>query len=289
MVSQDNIKFLKASGRRYILGTPRGMLKQFERELLRSDWQQVREELQVKLCPSADGQETFILCRSAQRREKEKAMHARFEQRIEQGLKQIEAGCQRRNYKPGVIERRVGKLLGRNTRAAGLFEVRVEANEHGAALLKWSKVESWRRWAELSEGCYLLRTNVNDWSAQELWEAYIQLTEAEAAFRVHKSDLSVRPIWHQIEERVQAHILVCFLAYVLWKTLAQRCKVAGLGDEPRKMLDELKEIQMVDVVLPTRKGTEIRKRCMSRPTKHQAILLHHLGLSLPSSIKMTEM
>jgi len=125
--------------------------------------------------------------------------------------------------------------------------------------------------------------------SQELWEAYIQLTEAEAAFRVHKSDLSVRPIWHQIEKRLQAHILVCFLAYVLWKTLAQRCKVAGLGDEPRKVLDELKEIQMVDLVLPTQKGTEIRKRCVSRPTKHQTILLQHLGLNLPSSIKMTEM
>jgi hypothetical protein len=88
---------------------------------------------------------------------------------------------------------------------------------------------------------------------------------AEAAFRIHKSDLRIRPIWHQKTERVQAHILVCFLAYVLWKTLAQLCRQAGLGDEPRRALDELKHIRLVDVVLPTRQGIDIRKRCVARP------------------------
>jgi len=100
------------------------------------------------------------------------------------------------------------------------------------------KGADWRDWAALSEGCYILRSNVTDWKDQDLWEAYIQLTEAEGAFRIHKSDLSLRPVWHQKPDRVQAHILVCFLAYVLWKTLAQLCRQAGLGDEPRKVLDE---------------------------------------------------
>ncbi len=109
----------------------------------------------------------------------------------------------------------------------------------------------------------------------------MQLTEAEAAFRIHKSDLSIRPIWHQKEERVLAHILVCFLAYVLWKTLAQLSRQAGLGDEPRRVLDELAEIRLVDVVLPTRDGTEIRQRCVSRPTEHQQILLDRLRLRCP--------
>src|SRR6266571_3841330 len=104
----------------------------------------------------------------------------------------------------------------------------------------------------LSEGCYLLRSNVTDWSGEELWRAYMQLTEAEAAFRIHKSDLSLRPIWHQKKQRVQAHVLVCFLAYVLWKTLGQMCQAAGLGHEPRKVIDELGAIKLVDVVLPTR-------------------------------------
>ena len=67
----------------------------------------------------------------------------------------------------------------------------------------------------------------------------MQLTEAEAAFRIQKTDLQLRPIWHQKKERVQAHILVCFLAFVLWKTLAQLCQCAGLGHEPRKVFEEL--------------------------------------------------
>ena len=115
----------------------------------------------------------------------------------------------------------MGRLLGQNSRAAKLFEVTVEGDRGGRVQLQWTKRESWREWARISEGCYLLRSNVTDWNGEELWRAYIQLTEAEAAFRVHKSDLQLRPIWHQNEKRVQAHILVCFLAYVLWKTLAQ--------------------------------------------------------------------
>lgn len=141
----------------------------------------------------------------------------------------------------------------------------------------------------MSEGCYILRSNVNNWSAEELWKAYIQLTEAESAFRIHKSDLSLRPIWHQKTERVQAHILVCFLAYVLWKTLARLMSASGLGDEPRKVLDEIAQIQVVDVVLPIKSGVEIRRRCVARPTKHQAILLQHLRLSLPTNLKVVEM
>jgi hypothetical protein len=143
---------------------------------------------------------------------------------------------------------------------------------------------SCRAWAALSEGCYMLRTNIEDWSGEELWRAYIQLTEAEAAFRIHKSDLRIRPVWHQKTERVQAHILVCFLAFVLWKTLGQMCKAAGLGDEPRRVFEQLGKIRVVDVIMPTRSGHEIRRRCVSRPTEHQAILLQRLGLNLPKNL-----
>lgn len=282
MVSADNIAFLKRSGRRYIVGTPKSMLKQFERELLSADWHTIRDGLEVKLCPSPDGEETFVLCRSRDRREKEKAMHGRFEQRIEEGLRRIEATCQKQRLEPVVVAQRVGRLLGQNSRAAALFHTEIKSSSDGRATLHWKKIESWRDWAALSEGCYLLRSNVKDWSDEDLWKAYIQLTEAEAAFRIHKSDFSLRPIWHQKEERVLAHILVCFLAYVLWKTLAQRCQRAGLGHEPRRVFEELGKIQLVDVVLPTRQGTEIRRRCVTQPTDHQAILLAHLGLNLPS-------
>ena len=289
MMSEKNIRFLRQGKRHYIIGAPKSALKQFEQELLREDWQSIRDGLEVKLCPSSDGEETFILCRSRDRGEKEKAMHERFEKRIEEGLKKIEARCSKKKCEPVKIATRVGKLMGRNSRAAGLFHVDVETEPDGRAKLVWRKVEAWRDWAQLSEGCYLLRSNVADWSAEDLWKAYIQLTEAEAAFRIHKSDLRIRPIWHQKDERVLAHILVCFLAYVLWKMLGELCRAAGLGSEPRRVLAELGKIAMVDVVLPTRSGVEIRRRCVTRPNDHQAILLQRLGLHLPTHLENTTM
>ncbi len=290
MVSDENIEFLKQDDRRYIVGTSKGMLKKFEQELLKSDWHEVRAGVEVKLCQAPDGDdETFILCRSRDRHKKDEAILRHFEQRIEERLTKMAARCQKQKRDPMKVEREVGRLLGKNTRAAKLFEVEVEVADEGRARLKWKKVEDKRDWAELSAGCYLLRSNVNDWSDEELWKAYIQLTEAEAAFRIHKSDLSIRPIWHQKEDRVLAHILVCFLAYVLWKALGQLCERAGLGSEPRRVLTELSELRLVDVVLPTRDGTEIRKRCITRPSEHQSILLDHLGLHLPTQIKQTQM
>ena len=285
MAGEDNVRFLRAGGRRYIVGTAKNSLRRFERELLAEDWRQVHEGLEVRITPAPGGEEVFILCRSAERRAKEQAMHERFEKRIEDGLAKIHASCQKKKQKPVTIATRVGRLLGRNTRAAALFDVRVEADGGGFARLRWSKLERWREWARLSEGCYLLRSNVTDWSPEDLWRAYIQLTEAEAAFRVHKSDLAIRPVWHQKQHRVQAHILVCFLTYVLWKTLAASCRQAGLGDEPRQVFEALSEIALVDVVLPTRDGTLIRKRCISQPTQHQQILLQRLGLKLPTTLE----
>jgi transposase len=180
-----------------------------------------------------------------------------------------------------VIERRVGKLLGKNSRAAGLFDIHVEKGSGGGAKISWTKRDEWREWSRLTEGCYLLRSNIKDWDAEELWRGYIQLTQAEDAFRIQKNDLDIRPIWHQKEERVLAHILVCFLAYVLWKTLGGLCRQAGLGDEPRKVFHELSQIKLTDVIVPTRNGKEIRLRCVGTPTKHQQILLQHLKLNLP--------
>lgn len=287
MASEGNVAFLRENGRRYILGTPKSQLRRFERELLEEGWETIRDGLEVKLCPGPEGEETFILCRSAQRREKEKAMHARFEKRIETGLEKIAQACRKYKRKPAVIERRIGRLLGQNSRAAGCFKVEVKGKDR--AQVVWSKVEAWREWSNLSEGCYLLRSNITNWTASELWETYIQLTEAEAAFRIHKSDLSIRPIWHQKPERVQAHILVCFLAYVLWKALGQLCERAGLSREPRKVLEEISQIRTVDVVLPTKQGLEIRRRCVAEPTKHQAILLAYLGLTLAKQLKVHKM
>jgi len=216
-------------------------------------------------------------------------MHDRFERRIEEGLKQIAAGCEKRRYQVSVVERRVGRLLGGNSRAAGLFDIQVGQGPTGEAKVSWKKKGLWREWSQLSEGCYMLRTNIQDWSPEELWRAYIQLTEAENAFRVHKSDLRIRPVWHQREERVRAHILICFLAYVLWKTLANLCRQAGLGDEPRKVFQALSQIKITDVILPTRNGREIRLRCVGTPTPHQRILLQRLKLALPRRYKTRDL
>ena len=289
MISEENVRFLKEARRRYIVGTPKGMLKRFERELLAQDWHQVHTGLEVRLCPAPGGEELFVLCRSAQRKEKEQAMHERFEKRIEEGLEKIAVSCRKRKQEPVVVAQRVGRLLGQNSRAAGAFQVQIVPDANGLAKFSWKKVDRWRQWARLSEGCYLLRSNVMEWSPEELWRVYIQLTEAEAAFHIQKSDLQLRPIWHKKAMRVEAHILVCFLAYVLWKTLAQLCQRAGLGNEPRKVFQELAEVTLVDVLLPTRSGVTIRKRCVSRPTEHQAILLQRLGLQLPSSLEAARM
>jgi transposase len=291
MVSEDNLKFLRDGGRRYIIGTPKSMLRKFEAELLKEDWHTIREGLDVKLCRHeeiAKG-ELFIVCRSSDRRLKDEAIVRRSEQKIETRLKSMTERCEKQNRDVQKVEREVGRLLGQNTRAARLFEVVVETNDTGHARLVWRKIRCQTDWATLSAGCYLLRTNVHDWTDEELWKAYIQLSEAESAFRIHKTDLQLRPIWHQKEDRVDAHLLVCFLAYVLWKTLGGLCQRAGLGSESRRVLSELSEIRSMEVVLPTDKGVELRRRCVSRPSEHQAILLQRLGLQLPSRISQHEM
>jgi len=290
MVSGENLEFLRTGDRRYIIGTPKSQLKRFERQLLTRDWHEIRGGLEVKLCACPDGGgETFILCRSRDRREKERAMHVRFEKRIEEGLTKIAASCTKSRHDAVKIAERVGRLLGQNTRAAGLFDVQVRADDKGAAQITWTKVEKWRAWAELSEGAYVLRSNVSDWTHAEIWHAYIQLTQAEAAFCIQKSDLSLRPVWHQKEDRVLAHILICFLAYVLWKFLGQLCRRAGLGDEPRRVLDELAEMRTVDVILTTKDGRELRTRCIAKPTDHQRILLERLGWQLPAGLDREKM
>jgi transposase len=286
MISAANLAWLKERGSRYIVGTPKGELKRFEQDLLKGTWKEIREGLDVRIVPGDSGSETFILCRSADRAAKERAMRQRFEQRIEKGLEAIAKGCARRKYDPGVVERRVGRLLGLNSRAARLYTVDVTRDASGLVGVTWSRKASAVASAERREGCYLLRSNVADWTAEELWKAYMQLTEAESAFRIQKDDLRLRPVWHQTAERVQAHILVCFLAYVLRKTLDGWSRHAGLGQSVPTLLEEFARIQSTDVVLPTKEGPTVRLRCVVRPDRAQTILLQHLGLELPHRLRL---
>jgi transposase len=292
MSSAENVAWLQETGRRYLIGTPKSELKKWSHAMADAkDWRTVREGVEAKLCPGPDGTETFLLCRSADRRKKEQAMHERFAKRIEVRLESLgrRLARSRKRLDRATINRQIGRILGQNSRAAGRYQIRVEeepTRDSGLRLV-WSAKPEWDAWAQHSEGTYILRTNVRDWSSEELWRTYIQLTEAEAAFRIHKSDLSIRPIWHQKPERVQAHILVCFLAYVVWKTLEQWQVRAGLGNSPRTILEELRRIQSTDVVLPLADGSsrELRIRCVVRPDKAQALLLDRLGLRLPERLR----
>lgn len=285
IASEKNLEFLRQRGAFYVVGTPKSTLKEFEKELLEEGWTEVEPGVQVKACPGPGGMETFVLCRSQDRREKEKAMHDRFRGRIERALEKL-SGRLARARKPverGSVERQIGRLLGKNTRAARAFSIRLEeAPERGSGLrLVWSRNEAWAEWAGLSEGHYLLRTNLVGWKPEDLWKTYIQLTQAESAFRIEKTELKVRPIWHQREERAQGHILFSFLAYVLWKTLEQWMARSGLGNGPRTVLEEFERIKVVDMVLPTSTGRKLRLRCVSNPDQGQRILFRRLGIELP--------
>jgi len=292
MTSEDNIAWFWQTQRRFLVGTPKSELKKWEQEILEEkDWRIVREGLEVKLCAGRDGRETFVLCRSADRRKKEEAMHEKFTARIEEGLQSLKRRLDRSKKKVerGGVDRQIGRLLQRNSRAAGRFTIEVKEDTTRACGLSfsWSTNAAWQRWAAATEGCYILRTNITDWTPEALWQTYIQLTEAESAFRIQKSQLSIRPVWHQKKERVQAHIFVCFLAHVLWKTLELWQERAGLGNSPRTVIDELARIQTADVILPTAEqpSRELRIRCVVRPDPAQKQLLDRLGLRLPERLR----
>jgi transposase len=289
MASAGNLAWLRETGRRYIIGAPKSELKAFAGALAApTGWHTVQEGVEVKLCRNPETGETVILCRSADRRSKERAIHDRFSRRIEAALERLAAGIVRskKRLDPATVNRQIGRILQRNQRAAARFTITLEPDRCPAGFrLSVACNASFDDWAELSEGAYLLRSNIDDWSDQQLWKAYIQLTQAEAAFRIQKDQLNLRPIWHQREDRVQAHILVCFLAFVLWKSLEMWQQRAGLGNSPRTILEELARIQSHDVVLPTAAHDHIRLRCVAQPDTDQAALLDRLGIVLPKRMR----
>jgi hypothetical protein len=294
MVSEDNLKLLRQRGGSYIVGTPKALLRRFEQYLTDKDWHEVQAGVEVKLVPGPAGQETFILARSADRREKEKAMHQRFLERMEVQLQKLQAAAESGRLRdPSVAHQRLGRLKERYWRAAGAFEVRIQALAQPAGAprlaVTWMRNPRWGEWTALAEGCYLLRTNLVGVEPATLWRQYIQLTEAEWAFRISKDELEIRPVFHQDEDRVLAHILVCFLAYVLWKALAQWMRCAGLGDAPRTLVAELAKIKSGDVVLPAAmadgSARTIHLRCVTTPDEAQKVLLNRLGLKLPQRLR----
>jgi transposase len=289
MVSEDNIKFMRQRGARYLVGTPKSLLKKFERELLGKGWEEVHPGVEVKICPHPEGGETFVLCRSEGRKDKETAILNRFIVRLEAGLGKLkelaDKGKLRDRQK---AERRIGRLLERNSRAASLFTVTVTETTVGKdnrLAVDIRKNEDRYQWALQSGGSYILRTNWTEADPKTIWKRYIQLTEVEDAFRAEKHDLGMRPIYHRKQDRTQAHILVCFLALAMWRTLQQWMKASGLGTAPRKLMEELREVRFLDVLLPARDKT-IRLRVVSTPPKELKVLLQRMKVLLPNKPKI---
>lgn len=286
MASDANFEWLINGGRRYVIGACRSDLRRYEQQLVEAkDWKRIRDDIEVKLCPGANGSETYILCRSEARKEKDRAIVGRAAERLSVGFERLRKrlATAKKPVDRDRVNQQIGRMLARHSRASKRYLVEVQAsaaNRSGLELVVTDNL-AWQEWSERSAGCYLLRSNVTGWNEEDLWRTYIQLTEAEAAFHIQKSDLSIRPVWHQREDRVRAHIFVCFLAYALWKTLEQWQAHAGLGNSPRTILEELRQVQSADVVLPIVGGPEVKVRCVIKPNEAHAALLDRLGLELP--------
>lgn len=294
MVSEANIAFLRERRARYLVGTPKSWLRRHEAALLeRTSWQEVQDGLEVRLVEHPDGEagEQYILCRSSARAEKERAMLQRQSERLTEALVRIARWLQRQPQADHeAVGRRIGRALGQYPAAAAIIEATVLSDESGRAvgLRIASDVVAGRK-AYRQKGAYLLRTNCEETDPALLWRWYMQLTQAEAAFRTAKSDLGLRPIYHRKQDRVGAHLLVCFLALALWRTLEQWMQGKGLGSCARQLIKQVASIKSVDVVLPVKRGavqTELRLRVISTPEPATAQLLAHLGLRLPKGSRV---
>ena len=299
IVSEENLAAIRRRGGQYLTGTPRSQMKRFEEELLKDDWTQVRPEVEVKKVAIPQGEETYILCRTAGRKEKEKAIRNRFSNSMETALKGLEKAIVTGRLKDrNKMERRLGKIQARHPQVNDLYDLDLRDTAEGVRLF-WQMKEDRKHWRESREGAYLLRTNLKAETAEQLWSKYMQLTEAEASFRALKSELSVRPLFHQLEPRVKAHVMVAFLGYALWVTLKHLLKrrpavvpapsLSGVDNAqpmtPMKAIALLSTLQSADIVLPTTDGREIRLRRITEPTAEQKSLLRQLGISLPEHLR----
>jgi len=288
IVSEENLRRLRKHQGQYLVGTPRTQLKQFERELLAEGWQQVRSDVEVKMVPMPSGEETYLLCRSAARQEKEKAIRSRFSASLEKALtgleKQVGSGKLKDRNKMG---RRLGAIRARHSRVADLYYTEIVEVE-GRLKLDWKLREDRRAWQQAREGTYLLRTNLPSTDADQLWKSYIQLTEAEAAFRALKSELAVRPIFHQLEHRTKAHVLVAFLGYALWVTLKHLLQGNQTDCSPAQAFAIASALHSTDIVLPTTDGREIRLRRVTTSTPEQRALFDRLSITVPDRLSFDQ-
>ena len=261
----------------YLVGTSRAKIREYEKQWLELPWHQVRESVQVKLF-ARDG-ELYVLAKSEGRQAKEMAMRRRKLARLLRKLRAMRRSCPKRDH----LLMRVGAAKTDAGRAFGFVKINLpQAGQEVTRDTFTFRLDRVRlKEAELHDGHYLLRTNLLAEDPAVLWDCYVQLTQIEAAFKCLKSDLGIRPIYHQLEHRVDAHILVAFLAYCLTVTLRQRLRMHAPGLTPRAVLEKLASIQILDVSFPTTDGRRLIMPRYTEPSPEQALLLHHLNLVLP--------
>lgn len=261
----------------YLVGTPKARVTKYEKQWLDLPWYKVRESVEVKLF-SRDG-ELYVLAKSEGRQAKEIAIRRKKLARLLRKLRVMRRSCPKRDQ----LLMRVGAAKTEAGRAFGFVKINLPAagqqvtRESFTFALDKARLKE----AERRDGHYLLRTNLVAEDPAVLWDRYMQLTQIEAAFKCLKSDLGIRPIYHQLEHRVDAHILVAFLAYCLTVTLKHRLAAYAPGLTPRAVLEKLGSIQMLDVMLPTTDGRCLVMPRYTAPEPDLALLLHHLNLTLP--------
>jgi hypothetical protein len=262
----------------YLVGTPRGKIQQYEKKWLELPWRKVRESVEVKLF-AAEG-ELYVLAKSAGRRAKEQAIRRLKLVRLLWKLRDLRRKSPARDH----LLLRLGAAKKEAGRAFGF--VRMHLPSAGESVTRqtftFAVDKEKLKKSELRDGHYLLRSNLVGEDPAVLWERYIQLTQIEAAFKTLKSELGLRPIYHQLENRVEAHILVAFLSYALSVTLKQGLHALAPGLTPRAVLEKLATIQMLDVCLPTTDGRWLIMPRYTQPEPDQSLMLHQLNLSLPS-------
>ena len=277
--SEELLQEMRAPEREmfYLAGTPRGKIKQYEKKWIELPWRKVRDSVEVKLF--AEATEMFVLAKSEGRRAKETAIRRRKLARLLGKLRALRRSCPARDQ----LLMKIGAAKTEAGRAFGFVRITLpKAKEEVTRQNFQFRLDKGKlREAELRDGHYLLRTNLTGEDPEVLWDRYIQLTQIEAAFKCLKSELGIRPIYHQVEQRVEAHILVAFLAYCLLVTLKQRLQAHAPGLTPRAVLDKLAAIQMLDVWFPTTDGRWLIMPRYTEPEAEQALLLYKLKLNLP--------
>jgi transposase len=296
MVSEANLEFLRQRQARYIVGTPKSRLRDYQAQLAeKENWVDVENGVEARLVdhPDGDGQERYVLCRSQARGAKERAMLERQMTGLTEQMMKIDRALQRRAPSDlGKIERRIGRWQGKYPAAARLLEVALRQDGEGRVCgLQLSCPVRETGHPLLAKGAYLLRTNCTETDPAKLWRWYIQLTQAEAAFRTAKSDLGLRPIYHQKTDRVEAHLLICFLSLALWRSLEMWMQSKSLGSSAGKVVAAFSTIHSMDVTVPVKRAERVltlRLRTVAKPDADVALLLTHLGLRLPKGSKLVQ-